>query len=150
MLIGSNYVITFQEDYSDPLSSIRQRIQISDSRLRQSGSDYLAYAVLDAIIDAYYPVLETLGENLEQLEDSVIEHPHPALLKQLNTIRRRLSQFRRAIWPVRELLRTLIHDENPLMGEQARLFLRDTYDHALQVSEAVDMCREAVTGLMNS
>ncbi len=150
MLLGPNYVITFQEDYSDPLSSVRQRIQIADSRLRQSGSDYLAYAILDAIVDAYYPVLETLGDNLERLEDNVIEHPHPSLLKQLNTIRQRLSRLRRAIWPERELIRSLVHDENPLMGEQARLFLRDTYDHILQVTEVVDMCRESVNSLMNS
>ncbi len=150
LLIGPNYVITFQEDYSDPLSSVNQRIHIADSRLRQGGSDYLAYAIMDAIIDAYYPVLETLGEHLEQLEDHIIDHPHPALLQQLNSIRRQLSQIRRAISPKRELIRSLIHDENPLFGDQSRLFLRDTHDHTLQVSEVVDTCRESVTSLMNS
>ena len=150
LLVGPNYVITFQEDYADPLEPVRQRIHISDSRLRQSGSDYLTYAILDAIVDAYYPVLETLGERLERLEECVIERPHPRLLKELNAIRTHLARLRRGIWPKRELIRSLIHDENTLIGKQARLFLRDTYDHALQLSEVVDMCRESLAGLMNT
>lgn len=150
LLVGPNYLITFQEDHADLFGAVEQRIRIPDSRLRQSGTDYLAYALMDAIIDAYYPVLEATGEQLEQLEDHVIENPRPELLKQLNSIRQQLARLRRAIWPKRELIRTLIHDENPLMGQQARMFLRDTHDHAMQVSEAVDMCRESVTSLMNS
>ncbi len=150
ILLGPNYVITFQEDYSDPLDAVRQRIHIVDSHLRQNGADYLAYAVLDAIVDGYYPVLEVLSERLEQLEDQAIERPHPALLQQLNIIRRRVSRLRRAVWPKRELIRSLIHDENSLIGDETRLFLRDTYDHALQVSEVVDICRESVASLANT
>ncbi len=150
ILLGSNYVITFQEDYSDPLEPVRQRIHIFDSHLRQNGADYLAYAVLDAIVDGYYPVLETLSERLEQLEDRAIAHPQPALLQQLNVIRRRVSRLRRAVWPKRELIRGLIHDENSLIGDETRLFLRDTYDHTLQISEVVDICRESVASLVNT
>ena len=150
LIVGPNYVIAFQEYYGDILEPVRQRIHLSDSRLRQSGPDYLVYAILDVIVDAYYPVLETLSENLERLEDLVVERPEPHLLKQLNATRIRLANLRRAVWPKRELVRTLIHDDNPLVGEQARLFLRDTHDHVVQISDAVDMCREMVSSLMST
>ncbi len=150
IILGPNYVLTIQENYSDLLEPIRRRARSATTRLRQSDSGYLAYAVLDTVVDAYYPVLETIGEHLEQLEELIIQRPEPRMLRQLNSLRTQLAHLRRAVWPKRELVRSLMHDDNPLIGDQVSLFLRDTYDHTIQVSDAVDMCREMVTGLLNT
>jgi magnesium transporter len=150
LIVGPNYVITFQLRYGDRLEPVRQRIGSPDSRLRSSGADYLAYALLDTAVDDLYPVLATMGEQLESLESQILSSPHPSVLGQINTIRNQLMRLRRTIWPQRDAVRYLLSGENPLMGENVRTFLRDTLDHCEQMADVVEMYRETATGLLNT
>jgi magnesium transporter len=150
IVIGSNYVLTFQERYSDLLEPVRRRACTAHSRIRNGGSDYLAYAILDTVVDALYPVLERVGEQLEHMETAVLDHPHPNHLRQLNALRGVLVALRRAVWPKRELLQALMRDDNDLFSEHVRLFLRDTYDHVVQLADALELSRDTVTSLFNT
>lgn len=150
VVLGPSYVITFQERPGDVLDPIRKRIRSGKGLLFKYGADYLAYAVVDAIVDAYYPVLEVLGDHLELLEDQVVEHPTPELLGQLNRLKNRLVHLRRGIWPEREALNSLVRGDFPAVSEEVRIHFRDTFDHAVQTSEVTEMYREMVTGLMNT
>ncbi len=149
VVLGKNYVLTFQERYGDVLDPVRKRIRSRTALVRRNGPDYLAYAVLDTIVDAYYPVLESIGDYLERLEDAVLENSSNKLLQQLNRYKNRLFNLRRSLWPQREAVNSLIRDANPLISDTVRVFLRDTYDHCVQTTEIAEMYREMVSGLMN-
>ncbi|MBN2291473.1 MAG: magnesium/cobalt transporter CorA [Pirellulales bacterium] len=150
IVFGKNYVITFQERYGDVFDPIRERIRNPKGRMRQHGPSYLAYALFDTIIDAYYPVLENIGNYLEQLEDVVVRHPSPAVLLHLNQIKNRLVNLRRSMWPQREAVNSLISDSHPLIENEVLVYLRATYDHCIQTLEVMEMYREMVSGLMNT
>jgi magnesium transporter len=149
VILGKNYVITFQERYGDVFDPVRERIRIPKSRLRTHGADYLSYALIDTVVDGYYPVLETVGDYLESLESQVIADPSPELLGQLNHFKNRLVNLRRGIWPQREAIAGLARGDQSAITEEVRVYLRDTYDHCVQTSELTEMYREMVTGLMN-
>ncbi len=129
VLLGANYVITFQERYGDILDPLRERIRVANSRIRQHNSGYLMYAIVDTIVDGYYPVIDDLGDHLEHLETVVMESPTTDALRQLNRTKNLLVNLRRAVWPQREAVNSLIREENPLIGDDVRVYLRDTYDH---------------------
>jgi magnesium transporter len=150
IVLGQGLVITFQETYGDVLDPVRRRIRTDGSRLRRFGADYLAYALLDTIVDAYYPILERLGDRLEYLENEVIDRPVPELLRQLIRLKNRLVDFRRIVWAQREMVRALSYEDTPLIGEKVRVFVRDVYDHCVQTAEVVESYREMTTGLMNT
>jgi magnesium transporter len=150
IVVGRDYVLTFQEDYDDVLDPVRHRLNVPGSKMRKEGPDYLAYAILDTIIDAYYPVIEALGDRIEELEERVLEEASPETLRDLTEIKGTLLGLRRAVTPQREAVNALIRDECDLVGDNVRLFLRDTYDHIVQTSEAVETARELVSGLMNT
>lgn len=149
VLLGENYVITFQERYGDILDPLRERIRVANSRIRQHDSGYLMYAIVDTIVDGYYPVVDDLGDHLEELETVVMENPSTDALLQLNRTKNLLVNLRRAIWPQREAVNSLIREDNPLMHDDVRLYLRDTYDHCAQTAEVIEMYREMATGLVN-
>ncbi len=149
LFIGPSYVLTFQERSGDVFDPVRNRIRQGDPVLRSSGPSYLAYALLDAVIDGYYPLLETFGEKLEGLEDEIVAQPHPAVLQEIHQAKRDLLAIRRAIWPQREAVNTLIRDENPLITETVRVYLRDCYDHCVQIMDGVETYRELAGGLMD-
>jgi magnesium transporter len=149
VFIGPNYVLTFQERYGDVFDPVRNRIRQGGPILRSSGPSYLAYALLDAVIDGYYPILEKLGEKLEALEDEVVADPRPAVLHEVHQAKRDLLAIRRAIWPQREAVNALIRDENPLISDQVRVYLRDCYDHCVQIMDGVETYRELAGGLMD-
>ena len=131
MFIGKNYVLSFQDEPADGLKAVRERIRSNQGMIRSHGADYLVYAIVDAVIDSYFPVLEKLGERLEDLEDLVIENPTRESIGQIHIIKRELLILRRAIWPLREAINSLLRDATEVIGEEARLHLRDSYDHAL-------------------
>lgn len=147
--IGEGYVITFQEKPGDCFENVRGRIRKGAGRIRFSGSDYTAYALLDSIIDGYFPVLEKYGDMLEALEDQVVSLPEPKNISELHQLKRDLLLLRRAIWPHRELFNTLIRDEHPLIAKETRLFLRDCYDHTVQLMDIVETYREMASGLVD-
>ncbi len=149
VVLGKNYVLTFQEHHGDVLDPVRRRIRDGQGPIRHHGADYLAYAIIDTIVDGYFPVLETIGDRLQELEDEVLFNPGPEKLRDLNRMKNQLVNLRRAIWPQREAVNSLVRDENPLVTKEATLYLRDTYDHCVQTSEVAEMYREMVTGLMS-
>jgi magnesium transporter len=150
LLIGKDYVLSFQERYGDVLDPVRQRLQVDHSRMRELPSDYLGYAILDTIVDSYYPVLEIMGDRIEGLEKRVLDEASPETLQELNTIRGQLLSLRRVISPQREAVKALLRVEDELVSDPVRVYFRDTYDHVVQLSEAVEQARELVSGVMNT
>ena len=151
LLMGKNHVVTFQERYGDVLDPVRERIRHGQGRpIRRSGSDYLTYVITDTIIDGYYPVIEAIGDHLEHLETVVMENPSSQTLQELNRTKNLLVNLRRVVWPQREVVSSLMRDENELIVDEVRMFLRDTYDHCVQTAEVIEMYRDMSTGLMNT
>lgn len=150
IVLGKNYVLTFQEQYGDVLDPVRKRLRTARGQHRKMGADYLAYSIFDTIVDAYYPVLEEIGNFMEDMEDEVLENPTPHLLRDLHQVRNRLTNLRRAIWPQREAAGRLCRDDHPLISHDVQIYLRDTHDHCVQTSEVVEMYREMASGLMNT
>ncbi len=147
LFLGAGFVITFQEHAGDCFDPVRQRIRSGRGYIRKSGADYLAYAVLDAVIDSYFPVLERYGEHLEDLEDAIAEAPTTETIHRIQQTKRDLLGMRRSIWPQRELLGTLVREELPLVTDATRVFLRDAYDHAVRIMDLVETYRELGSGL---
>lgn len=150
LILGKNYLLTVQEepDY-DCFGPVRERIRASKGTIRQHKADYLAYSVIDAIIDGFFPVLESYGEFLEELEDEVVENPTRQSLEQIHRIKRELLALRRAIWPQRDAINSLIRDCDHLIGPEVRVYLRDCYDHTVQVIDVVETYREVASSLMD-
>lgn len=149
IFLGTNFVLSIQETAGDCFDPVRARIRRSTGRLRSSSADYLAYALIDATIDGYFPVLEGLGEELEQLEDAIVANPQPALVRDLHNLKRLFLSLRRAIWPHRELLSMLSREEHVLLERETRLYFRDCYDHTIQLMDIVETYREIASGLMD-
>jgi len=149
LFFGPSYVVTVQERADgDVFEGVRDRIRKSRGRLRVAGADHLTYALLDAVIDAYFPVLEGLGERLERLEDECILDRGDLLLPKIQALRRDLLTLRRTIWPTREAVVALGREESTLITSETRLFLRDCYDHTLEALEIVETDRETASSVM--
>lgn len=150
LILGKNYLLTVQEEPDfDCFGPVRERIRAAKGTIRQHRADYLAYALIDAIIDGFFPVLEDYGEALEELEDEVVANPTRQSLEKIHRIKRELLSLRRAIWPQRDSINTLIRDSNNLISDEVRVYLRDCYDHAVQVIDMVETYREVASSLMD-
>ncbi|MEG4107150.1 magnesium/cobalt transporter CorA [Microcoleus sp. S13_C5] len=150
LILGQHYLLTVQEepDY-DCFGPVRDRIRKGQGSIRKHGADYLAYTLLDAIIDGFFPVLEVYGERIEELEDEVVVNPTRKTLEKIYKIRRELLTLRRAIWPQRDAINVLIRDSSDLISPEVRIYLRDCYDHTVQVMDMVETYRELSSGLMD-
>jgi magnesium transporter len=148
MFLGKRFLITFQHTVGDCLDPLRERIRRSRGILRTSGPDYLAYAVLDAVVDSYFPILEKFGEQIETLEDAIISNVDGALIAQIHAVKTKLLLVRRAIWPLREALNILLRDPIPLIQPDTRIYLRDCADHTYQIMDLVDTYRELTSDLL--
>jgi magnesium transporter len=146
--LGNNYVITVQEIPGDSFEAVRERIRKGGSRIRTMGPGYLLYALIDALIDEFFPVLEAYGERLERLEEQVLARPTPAILNEVNHIRRELLLVRRAAWPEREVIAAFEREESHLIRQDTRVFLRDCYDHVIQVIDMVETFRDLAGSLL--
>ncbi|WP_026734792.1 magnesium/cobalt transporter CorA [Fischerella sp. PCC 9605] len=150
LVLGKYYLLTVQEEPKrDCFESVRSRIFKNKGVIRKQGADYLAYTLLDAIIDGFFPVLENYGEWIEDLEEEVIMKPTRRTLKKIYRVRRDLLQLRRAIWPQRNAINSLIQDRSEIISEEVRIYLRDCYDHAVQVMDMVENYREIASSLMD-
>jgi magnesium transporter len=150
VVLGENFVLTLQETHGDCLDPLRGRIRAGRKRIRSSGADFLACMVVDAIVDEYFPILEHYGDQLEDLEERVLERARPELLAELYVIKRDLVALRRATWPLREALQSLLRDEDDVhLGDHARLYLRDTVDHVMQVVDVAETYRELSASLVD-
>jgi magnesium transporter len=150
LFLGGNYLLTFQENHNDALAPIRDRIVAAKGIIRRERADYLAYAVLDLVIDGYYPVLEAVGEELDMLEDEALDSPSKETLRSANETRNLLLTLRRILWPQRDALNSLLRDEFPLITKTVRIYLRDCLDHCMQISEVVDSYREVISSVINT
>lgn len=150
ILFDRKYVLTFHSKCDHVLAPIHQRLESPNARLRRNGPDYLVYAILDACVDGCYPVLETLGERIEILEEEALGQPRPELLSQIHGVKNLLARVRRSIWPQREMVLSLLATESPFLSDLSRQFLRDTADHCSQLADVVDMYRESTTALVNT
>jgi magnesium transporter len=150
LILGKHYLLTVQEEpVHDTFDPVRDRIRYNRGSIRQRGTDYLAYALWDTIIDGYFLALETYGERLEALENEVAFSPTKQTLSKIYQIRRELLALRRAIWPQRDAINILIRDECPLISSDVRVYLKDCYDHAVQIIDVIETYRELTSGLMD-
>jgi magnesium transporter len=149
LFLADRVVVTFQERPGDPFEPVRDRIRTGAGRVRSLGADYLAYSLFDAVLDAYYPSLERLGDQVEELEEQVMEEPTPELLRRIRQVRRKLIEVRRAAWPARDAMSELLREETPFIQPGTKVFLRDCYDHATQVMDMVETYREMAAALVD-
>ncbi|HEY2894417.1 MAG TPA: magnesium/cobalt transporter CorA [Pirellulales bacterium] len=149
MFLGQKFVVTFQNTPGDCLDPVRERIRRGRGIIRTAGSDYLAYAILDAVVDYYFPTLEVFGEEIEALEESLITNVDRSVLSRIHDVKARLLIVRRAIWPLREALHVLIRDPVPVIQETTRIYLRDCSDHTFQIVDLVETYRELASSLMD-
>ena len=149
LVLGKNFVLSFQENGTDVFQPVRERLRGGKGRLRQSGSDYLLYALVDSIVDQYFAVLEVLGEKIEALQDLVVSDPKPETLRQVHALKRQLLFLRRAVWPLREVTNNLSRSECPLLQESTKIFFRDVYDHVVQIVDTIETLREMVSASLD-
>lgn len=150
VVLGPEYVLTFQEGTDDLLEPIRRRLEIPDSVMRKSPPDYLCYAILDVTIDGYYPVMEDLERRIDELEERVLIDASPETLRSLHITKAHLAALRHGISPQREAVNRLVQEEDDFFSPNVRTYLRDTMDHVIQMTEAVERARELVNGLINT
>jgi len=149
LVLGPGWVVSFQERPGDVFDPIRTRIRLETSRIRKMGADFLLYALIDAVIDGYFSVVESLGDVIETLEEEIIERPNVSTLTRLHATRRTLLRLHRVQWRQRDAVSSLLRDEGLPIGEDLRPYLRDAHDHAFQTLDAIDTYREMVGGLMD-
>ncbi len=149
LFVGSGWLLTIQErSDGDCFGSVRDAIRQGRGRVPEAGADYAAYLLIDAVVDAYFPVIEQLGDRMQNLESAAIDDPSPLVLVQMQRLRHQLLTLRRTVWPMREEVGILARDESDLVTPETRIFLRDVYDHAVQGLEIVESLRETAVSVM--
>ncbi|MES2837418.1 MAG: magnesium/cobalt transporter CorA [Bacteroidota bacterium] len=150
IILKDNLVITFQElEGKDAFDPIRQRLKQENLKIRKFGADYLAYSLIDCIVDAYFIILEKIGERLEDLDEELIIKPTPETLQKLYYMKREMIALRKSIWPIRELISSIERSDSNLITKDTQLFFRDVYDHSLRVIETTESYRDLVAGMMD-
>lgn len=149
IFIGRGFVVTFQDGPLDCFEKVRERIRNHVGKIRTVGSDYLAYALLDSVIDCYYPVLEKYGERLEEIEDEIVEKGSRATIRRVHNVKRELLVMRRAIWPLRDAISNLLRDSSDIFTPDTMIFMRDCHDHAVQICDFIETFRELGSDLMD-
>jgi magnesium transporter len=149
LILGPNFVFSFQEREGDTFDTIRERIRNSKGRIRKMGADYLAYTLLDSIVDNYFIILEKLGEKIEFLEEKLVTQPTPETLQIIHHLKREMIFLRKAVWPLREVINGLERGESSLIKESTRIYLRDVYDHTIQTIDTIETYRDMVSGMLD-
>ena len=147
--LGKSYVISLQETPGDCFDPVRERLRKGKGRLRRLGADYLAYALLDALVDQAFPVLEKLGERIEDLEEEVLEDPSRETIHGIREVKHSLLSLRRAAWPQREVIHAMQREESPLVKKETRIYLRDLYDHTIQIMDMIEAYRDLTAGMLD-
>jgi magnesium transporter len=149
LVLGKNYVLSFQENGTDVFQPVRERLRGGKGRLRQSGADYLLYALVDAIVDQYFAVLESIGEKIEALQQTVVADPRPETLNEIHALKRQLLFLRRAVWPLRDVMNNLSRSDCRYLQEPTKVFFRDVYDHVVQIVDTIETLREMVSASLD-
>jgi magnesium transporter len=147
--LGADYVVSFHAGAVDPFDPIRKRLRETNNRIRTRQADYLLYALVDRVIDQGFPVLESLSERIENLEMELLAHPNNKTLHKIHQLRRDLLLLRRLFWPQREVINLLMREEHSLIREETRLFLRDCYDHGIQIMDLLETYRDMSAGMLD-
>jgi magnesium transporter len=149
IIFGQNFVISFQEKEVDVFNPLREIIRTGKGRIRKMKADYLAYSLIDAIVDGYFLILEKLGENIEDVEEIMMANPSPETLKAIHKLKRRMISLRKSVWPLREVVSALERSESSLIHDQTRIYLKDVYDHTIQVIDTVETHRDMLSGMLD-
>jgi magnesium transporter len=148
-VLGPNWVISFQESEGDVFDSIRERIRSDKGRIRKMGADYLVYALLDSVVDNYFMILEKVGEEIEEIEDELVTNPSPEILQTIHNLKRQMISLRKSVWPLREVISRLERWESPLIQKSTYIYLRDVYNHTIQVIDAIETFRDMLSGMLD-
>ena len=149
LVLGPDFVLSFQETASNAFAGVIDRIEAENSRIRKRGPDFLAYLLMDAVVDHYFTVLERLGDRIEILEEGLTESPSQMLLRRIHRLRRDMTLVRRSVWPLREAVVALERRTSDLIRETTVLYLRDVYDHTVQVIDTIETFRDTLTGMLD-
>ncbi len=149
LILGPNWVISFQEREGDVFDPLRDRLKKGKGRIRKMGADYLAYALVDAIVDHYFIILEEFGEAIEDTETELAQNPTRETLQTIRTMKREMIFLRKSVWPLRELVSGLERGESPLIHDSTGVYLRDVYDHTVQVIDTVESFRDMISGMLD-
>ena len=149
IVLGANYIISFQETSRDIFAPVLARLKGGKGRIRRMGADYLTYALLDTIVDNYFVLLEDLGEKIEQLEERLVIEPDRQMVNGIYSLKTEMLFMRKAIWPLREIINELERGDSKFFKEATLLYLRDVYDHTIQVIDTLETYREMVTGMLD-
>ncbi|MCL7411837.1 MAG: magnesium/cobalt transporter CorA [Methanosarcinaceae archaeon] len=149
LIIGDNFVISFQEVEGDVFDYVRERIRSGKGRIRKLNSDYLAYALMDAIVDGYFMILEKLGDRIELMEDDLLENPTTDTLQDIHSLKREMIFLRKSIWPLREVISRLERGESSLINESTTLYMKDIYDHTIQIIDSIESFRDMLSGMLD-
>jgi len=149
LLVGPNFVISFQEREGDVFDSIRQRIRNKKGRIVKRGADYLAYALLDVVVDNYFYILEKVGDRVEVMDEVIVENPDPENLQEIQAMKSEMIFLRKSVWPLREVISGLERSESKLIKKSTDIYLRDVYDHTIQVIDTIETLRDMISGLLD-
>jgi magnesium transporter len=149
IVLGPHWLISFREKEDALFAPVFERLRSGKGRLRKGGSDTLAHALMDGIVDTYFTVLDTFGERIETVEETVIVRPSPETLQTIQTLKREMILLRKAVWPLREMIGSLLRSDSPLIRETSVIYLRDVYDHAVQVIDTIETYRDMLSGLLD-
>jgi magnesium transporter len=149
LVLGERYVISFQERPGDVFDPVRDRIRSPRWRARRFGADYLAYALIDALVDGYFHVIERFGERIETVDDLIISDPDPDTIRSIRELRRELIFLRKSVWPMREVISGLERSDSVLITQQTRIYFRDVYDHTIQVIDTLETYRDMAAGMLD-
>lgn len=147
MVLGEGYVISFQEHEGDVFEMVRDRIRGAKGRIRKQAADYLAYALMDAVVDAYFVALEHIGDYIEDIEDEIVADPEPAHMREIHRLKREILYLRKSVWPLREEVSALLKSESSLIHDSTRVYLRDVYDHTIRVIDMVETNRDILSSM---
>jgi magnesium transporter len=150
LVFGSNFVISFQEREGDVFDSIRERIKTGKGRIRKMGADYLAYSLIDAIVDHYFTILDNFGSNIETLEEELIDYPTHRTSAKIHKLKRELTFLRRSVWPIREVISSIERSESRLINKTTLPFLRDVHDHTINIIETIEAFRDSISGMLDT
>ena len=149
LLLGPNYVVSFQETEGDVFDKIRAMIKSGKGKIRKRGADYLAYSLMDAIVDNYFVIMEQIGERIEKLEEELVSNPRPKTLRALHVLKRETIFIRKSLWPLREVVNIMERIDSPLIKKPTRIYFRDVYDHTIQVIDTLETSRDMLSGMLD-
>jgi magnesium transporter len=149
LFLGADYLFSVQESDTDHFAIIRERLRHGSGQIRTQGADYLLYAIIDYLVDSWFPLIEHFGERIEDLEDLLLSQPDGKLTVELQTLRRQMLRGRRLLWPIREAINNLLDQEGAFIREHTRIYLRDCYDHAFQVIDLLENYRDIASSLID-